>query len=101
MDINDIKIIPLLDTLRLEKISDETYFSEKYNGYVSNSRLGLINPKQEGSPEKFFGGFTSTFSTSFELGSAVHELVLQPELFCLEENMELNHRQKVKTKKLI
>lgn len=86
MDINDIKIIPLLDTLRLEKISDETYFSEKYNGYVSNSRLGLINPKQDGSPEKFFGGFTSTFSTSFELGSAVHELVLQPELFCLEEN---------------
>ena len=86
MEIRDIKLTPLLDTLRLEKISDETYFSEKYKGYVSNSRLGLINPKQDGSPEKFFTGFKQGYNSSFELGSAVHELVLQPELFCLEEN---------------
>ena len=59
MELNDIKIVPLLDTLRLQKISDEVYFSEKYRNYVSNSRLGLINPQQDGSPEKFFEGFKS------------------------------------------
>lgn len=88
MELNDIQIIPLLDTLRLQKISDEVYFSEKYKGYVSNSRLGLINPQQEGSPEKFFEGFKSEYSSSLEIGSAVHELVLQPDLFVLEENTQ-------------
>lgn len=86
MELNDIKIIPLLDTLRLQKISDEIYFSEKYKGYVSNSRLSLINPKQEGSPTKFFNGFKSGFSSAFELGSAVHELVLQENDFVLMED---------------
>lgn len=88
MELNDIQIIPLLDTLRLQKISDEVYFSEKYKGYVSNSRLGLINPQQGGSPEKFFEGFKSEYSSSLEIGSAVHELVLQPDLFVLEENTQ-------------
>lgn len=68
MELNDIQIIPLLDTLRLQKISDEVYFSEKYKGYVSNSRLGLINPQQNGTPEKFFEGFKSGYSSSLELG---------------------------------
>ena len=30
MKLDDIKLIPLMDTLRLQKISDEVYFSEKY-----------------------------------------------------------------------
>ena len=55
--VDNIKIIPLLDTLRLQKIDDSEYFSKKYSGYISNSRLSLINPKQDGSPEKFFNGF--------------------------------------------
>lgn len=88
MELNDIKIIPLLDTLRLQKISDEVYFSEKYRNYVSNSRLGLINPQQDGSPEKFFEGFKMGYSSSLEIGSAVHELVLQPDLFVLQENTQ-------------
>lgn len=46
MELKDIKLTPLLETLRLEKISDKVYFSEKYSNYVSNSRLGLINPRQ-------------------------------------------------------
>ena len=37
MNLDDIKITPLLDTLRLEKISDSIYFSEPYRNYVSNS----------------------------------------------------------------
>lgn len=69
MKLNEIKLTPLLDTLRLQKISDETYFSEKYSGYVSNSRLGLLNPKQDGSPEKFFAGFKPVgYAPALEMG---------------------------------
>ena len=85
--IDEIKIAPLLETLKLEKISDDEYFSRKYNGYISNSRLSLINPEQEGSPEKFFNGFKSVYSSAFELGSAVHQLVLQSDLFKLVEQV--------------
>lgn len=88
MELKDIKLKPLLDTLRLEKISDKIYFSEKYSGYVSNSRLGLINPRQDGTPDKFFTGFSSgSYSPALELGSAVHELVLQPDSFELSEDI--------------
>ena len=55
-DLNQIQIIPLLDTLRLQKIDDVEYFSEKYNGYISNSRLSLINPDQDNDPKAFFEG---------------------------------------------
>lgn len=82
MILNEIKLTPLLDTLRLEKISDAIYFSEQYSGYVSNSRLGLLNPRQDGTPKKFFEGFTDQgFVAAFQLGSAVHELILQNHLF--------------------
>lgn len=87
MDLKEIKLKPLIDTLRLEKISDAIYFSTKYSGYVSNSRLSLINPRQGGSPEQFFAGFSSGYSQAFELGSAVHELILQPESFELSEDI--------------
>jgi hypothetical protein len=76
-----LKITPLIDTLCLQKISDAEYFSKKYSNYISNSRLSLINPDQDGSPEKFFNGFKSSFSSAFELGSGVHELILQGDLF--------------------
>lgn len=66
-----MKITPLIDTLRLEKIDDETYFSKKYSNYISNSRLGLINPEQEGSPEKFFAGFKPMYSAAFDLGRKI------------------------------
>ena len=78
-----IKITPLLDTLRLEKIDDKVYFSEKYADYISNSRLGFINPEQDGSPQKFLDGFAGNkiFSDSLGLGSMVHEGILQPDFF--------------------
>lgn len=79
--INDIKITPILESLKLQKISDEIYFSEPYRNYISNSRLGLINPDQGGSAESFFNGFKSTYSPAFEMGSGVHEQSLQPELY--------------------
>ena len=65
MQNQSIKITPLLDTLHLEKIDDSIYFSKKYSNYISNSRLSLINPEQDGSPEKFFSGFKSVYSPSF------------------------------------
>jgi len=83
--LNRIEIIPLLDTLRLQKINDAEYFSEKYNGYISNSRLSLINPTQDNDPKAFFEGLSkhNKYSDALIFGSAVHELVLQPELFHL------------------
>lgn len=82
----NIKITPLIETLRLEKISDNEYFN-KYKNYISNSRLSLIDPRKEGSPDKFFSGFKSGFNQSFLLGSAVHELILQPEFFDLADDL--------------
>ena len=82
MQLSEIKLTPLLDTLQLVKISDSEYFSPKYGEYISNSRLGLLNPKQGGSPESFFTGFKDEgFISSLVIGSAVHELVLQNESF--------------------
>lgn len=82
MQLRDIKITPLLDTLELLKIDDSVYFSAQYKQYISNSRLGLLNPRQDGSPEKFFeGGFGGFGNASLQIGSAVHSQVLQPDLF--------------------
>ena len=81
--LQQIKITPLLDTLRLENISDASYFGEHYSDYISHSRMGLINPAQGGTPEAYFHGLSNNakFTTSLAFGSAVHELTLQPELF--------------------
>lgn len=82
MQLSEIKLTPLLDTLQLIKISDAEYFSPKYGEYISNSRLGLLNPRQGGSPESFFTGFKDEgFISSLVIGSAVHELILQNESF--------------------
>ena len=81
-------ITPLLDTLRLQKIDDEEYFSEKYSNYISNSRLGLINPDQGGSPERFFTGFKPMYSAAFSLGTGVHCCTLQNDLFTICESVD-------------
>ena len=87
MKLSDIRLEPLIETLRLEKIDDNLYFtSPVYKNRISNSRLGLLHPKQDGSPEKFFSGFKASFNSSFALGSAVHEQILQPDLFELAED---------------
>lgn len=87
--LDSIKITPLLDTLRLEKIDDEEYFSKKYSNYISNSRLSLINPEQDNDPEAFFEGLSkhNKYSDALIFGSAVHQLSLQPELFELSTNV--------------
>lgn len=84
--LSDIKIIPLLDTLRIADISDDVYFSNKYSEYTSNSRLKYIDPKDGGSPDEYKRNHE--FSTpSLKIGSAIHECLLQPESFKLLPNM--------------
>ena len=69
MKLSEIHIKPLLDTLYFEDISDKEYFSEKFNCYISNSRLTHINPEQGGSPDKFFGKPPKLYTDSILFGS--------------------------------
>lgn len=89
MKLSEITFEPLLDTLHLEKIDDDVYFSEKYQNYISNSRLNLLkqNPKN---PNKFFAGLQKNYeySDSLNRGSAVHECVLQPEYFYIVDSID-------------
>ena len=78
-----IEIIP--ESIQLIKMTDEEYFSEKYKDYISNSKLSLINPDQEGSPELYKEGIVSKYSDSFELGSVVHAMVLQSEYYKISD----------------
>lgn len=69
MRLADIELVPIVETLQLLKITDEEYFSSKYKNYISNSRLRLLNPQQDGSPDKFFTGFVDNgYVSCFELG---------------------------------
>lgn len=61
-----VNIIP--ESIKLLKMTDAEYFSSKYNDYLSNSKIGLLNPEEDGSLEKFLTGFKSGYSSSFELG---------------------------------
>lgn len=71
-----------------KKISDAVYFSSEFADYISNSRLKLINSEQGGSPSIYKAGFTGETTTSLSLGSAVHELLLQPEEFTLGPDLD-------------
>jgi len=72
--IKQIKITPILDSLKLEDISDEVYFSEYRKDYISNSRLGIL--KKDGA-KVFFEGIPQVYNASFETGSLIHQMVLQ------------------------
>lgn len=62
-------------------MSDELYFGSGLPGYISNSRLGLINPTQNGSVSRYVSGFEDNKSDFFKLGSAVHALLLESESY--------------------
>ena len=72
--IKQVKITPILESLKLEDISDEEYFSKKFSNYISNSRLGVL--KRDGA-KTFFEGIPQTYNASFETGSLIHQMVLQ------------------------
>jgi hypothetical protein len=84
----DIKLEPILDSIEYIEMDDATYFSKEYSDYISNSKLALINPEQGGSPEKYLEGLSGAYSDSLTLGSAVHELILQKDLFEVAEGVE-------------
>lgn len=86
----NVKLIPLLDTIQLIEMSDDEYFSDKWSDYISNSKLALINPAQGGSPQIYKEGLSKhpKYSDSLVFGSAVHELVLQPESFKIINNVD-------------
>lgn len=77
-----IEIIP--ESIQLIKITDAIYFSSKYQDYISNSKLSLINPDEGGSYEKYKLGLNSENSPIyFELGSAVHSMLLQKNAYII------------------
>jgi hypothetical protein len=78
-----IEIIP--ESIQLIKMSDEEYFSEKYKEYISNSKLSMLNPEENGSFENLFTGFDATYSDSFALGTAVHSVLLQPDEYTISD----------------
>jgi len=78
-----LEVIP--ESIQLLKMSDKIYFSEKYSDYISNSKLGLLDPESGGSSEKYKEGFKSSYSESFELGGAIHSMLLQPNEYCVPE----------------
>ena len=84
---DDFQIVPIPSSVKRLKISDEEYFSEKYENYVSNSRLKWINPDQGGTKELFLN--PPKFKTnSLILGSCVHENILEPECFDLPPEVD-------------
>lgn len=81
-----IKIEYIPNSVQYLAMSDECYFSKEFSNCISNSKLSLINPDQGGSVEKYLEGFKPNYSNSMFLGSAVHELILQPGDFRISDN---------------
>ena len=90
MKLSQIKIVPLLDSINLSKITDEEYFGENYKRFISNSSLSLINPLQGGNPIMYKEGLTaySKYSDSLYFGSAVHQMVLEPEEYIICDSVD-------------
>ena len=82
----DIKIIPITDQIKLKYLEDSEYFA--LSDYISNSSLSTINPLEDGSPEKYLSFLeqeTKEYNSSYNLGSSVHQLILQPHNYFLDE----------------
>lgn len=79
-----IKIKPLVETIKVLDMPDSEYF--KLPG-INNSSLKHVDPEDGGSIEKYLER-PREYNTSFGVGTAVHELVLQPESFYLDHTLE-------------
>lgn len=80
----------VFSNIKGEDIPDEVYFMQR-PGYLSNSGIGYINPYQDfgkdvgpGSPY-LFKHKPKFKTTSLAIGSAVHEILLQPDDFILSD----------------
>lgn len=85
-----IKLINEPNYVNIIDVDDSKYFSNEYSDYISNSKLSLINPEEGGSPEKYKSGLSNNkiFSNAMEFGSAIHQLILQPEEYGLIEEID-------------
>jgi len=77
-----IRIIP--ESIVLLKLTDEEYFNN-YTDYMSNSRLSLINSDEGGDFSNFNSSFNTEYSDSFELGTAIHSMILQPDSYLISD----------------
>lgn len=77
---SDFEIVPIMKSVHKEEISDAVYFGKKYRNYISNSRLRWIDPSREGTPELYKNPPKLT-TQSLQIGSFIHEVLLQPEEF--------------------
>lgn len=59
----EVKSIQSLD------ITDNIYFSKAYSGYISNSKLKLINPDEEGSFKTYLEGLKQFSTRSMDIGA--------------------------------
>lgn len=76
-DINNIEVKFLFDQCQILDISDEEYFSKKYEKYISNSGLSYINPKQNGGPYEYMTKKSIVGNDSLDVGSIIHLNILQ------------------------
>jgi hypothetical protein len=94
-----IEIIP--NSVQLVRMSDTEYFSPKYKDYISNSKLGLLNPREDGSIKKFLTGFKNAYSPSFELGTAIHNMTLQKDDYTIAEITKPNGKLGIFVEKVL
>ena len=87
LDLNKFQIIPIADSARRLKISDDEYFSPSYGEYISNYRLKYINP-EEGGNFQLFKHPPKFTTTSLKNGTVVHARMLEKETFSLAEKMQ-------------
>jgi hypothetical protein len=80
--LENIILEPILSSVARIQMEDPEYFALDA---ISNSKLSLINPEQDGSPQRFFMERKNNESTALELGSAVHALLLEKDKNYLSE----------------
>lgn len=78
-----INFIP--NTTQLFNMTDEQYFGNGLPDHISNSKMGLINPAEGGSTNKYLNGFGEQKSEALQLGSAVHQLILEKDNYKLAD----------------
>lgn len=68
-------------------MTDEEYFAHPA---ISNSKLGLINRKQGGSPLKYILGFDEkdSYRKALETGTNIHLAILEPKRYVVSDTMK-------------
>lgn len=78
---------------KIVKISDDEYFfGEGWKDRIDNSRLSLINESQGGGVFKYKEGFKDGNRSYFEIGSAVHALVLESSYYLSDYDIPSSRR---------